>query len=57
MFEVFNALWESSGLYMEPDLLTFKVLPGSTNFGWMEFVEGASSSSPPTNAFAQALIV
>ena len=41
MFDIFNALWESSGLYLKPELITFRVIPGGPNFGFMEFVENS----------------
>lgn len=41
MFEVFNALWLSSGLLLKPELITFRCIPGGTNFGFMEFVENS----------------
>jgi len=41
MFEVFNVLWLSSGLQTHPELLTFRVVPGSDTYGFMEFVENS----------------
>lgn len=41
MFEVFNALWLSSGLLVKPELITFRCIPGGPNFGFMEFVENS----------------
>lgn len=41
MFYVFNTLWNHSGIITDPSCLTFRVVPGGSKFGFMEFVEGS----------------
>jgi len=41
IFDVFNTLWRGSGLKSRPELVTFKVVPASPSFGFMEFVENS----------------
>jgi phosphatidylinositol kinase/protein kinase (PI-3 family) len=43
MFDTFNFLWQNSGLKVKPKVLTFKILPASPCFGFMEFVENSAS--------------
>eukprot|EP01130_Rhizamoeba_saxonica_P013820 TRINITY_DN5939_c0_g1_i1.p1 TRINITY_DN5939_c0_g1~~TRINITY_DN5939_c0_g1_i1.p1 ORF type:complete len:557 (-),score=95.41 TRINITY_DN5939_c0_g1_i1:39-1646(-) len=43
MFHIFNYIWQKSGLSINPELLTFNVVPGGLNFGLMEFVSNSKS--------------
>uniref|UniRef100_A0A6B2L185 PI3K/PI4K catalytic domain-containing protein n=1 Tax=Arcella intermedia TaxID=1963864 RepID=A0A6B2L185_9EUKA len=38
---VCNTLWRSSGLKSNPDIVKFEVVPGSTNFGFIEFLDNS----------------
>ena len=42
VFEVINFLWRHSYVAPKPCALTFSVVPGATDFGFMEFVQDAA---------------
>jgi len=41
IFNCFNSLWVGSALQSDPQLITFKVVPGGRSFGFLEFVENS----------------
>eukprot|EP01125_Pyxidicula_operculata_P017611 TRINITY_DN6186_c0_g1_i1.p1 TRINITY_DN6186_c0_g1~~TRINITY_DN6186_c0_g1_i1.p1 ORF type:complete len:1077 (-),score=225.92 TRINITY_DN6186_c0_g1_i1:285-3515(-) len=43
MFEVFNSLWSKSNLVDKPFLFTYKCLPLTEDYGFIQFVENAKS--------------
>jgi len=43
IFGVFNSLWKTSGLKSKPEIVLFKVVPGSSTFGFLQFMENSTT--------------